>query len=309
MSPEILNRLGEGPLAIECRGVVKRYGSGTALDGLELTVPEGAAYVLVGANGAGKTTALRIVMDLVRADAGEVRIFGLPPAEHGAEVRARIGYLPEIHDFAPRWMPAGELLRHHGNYFPAWDETYAQRLVRELEVPLEAPLGTLSKGQARRVQLVQALAHRPPLLLLDEPTDGLDPLVRDRVLGLLAEHLAATPTTLLISTHRVYEVEGLADCLGVLRRGRLIAQVGRAALEEHLHAVRAAVPEGWPGAPELEAEVIQRRDSRREIEWTLWGDSAETEARLRAAGAEPRDVRRLSLEDAARALLGMEDQR
>jgi ABC-2 type transport system ATP-binding protein len=142
-------------------------------------------------------------------------------------------------------MTCGRLLQHVAAYYPSWDHAYADHLTRALDLRLQRKVGGLSKGEARRLQLVLALAHRPALLLLDEPTDGLDPLVRKRVLAMLAEHLSDTPTTVMISTHHVYEMETLADHVGVLRDGRLVAQLGRDDLKRTVRRYRIEVPEGW----------------------------------------------------------------
>ena len=113
------------------------------------------------------------------------------------------------------WMEVGDLLRFHAAYYSTWDTAYAKTLVQSLGVKTDDRFGTLSKGESRRVQLVMALAHRPGLLLLDEPTDGLDPVIRDRFFAVLASHLAENETTVLISSHLVYESELFADHLGV----------------------------------------------------------------------------------------------
>jgi ABC-2 type transport system ATP-binding protein len=306
MIADLYDRFDGRPLAAATRGVVKRFGATVALDGLELAVPEGAFYVLVGPNGAGKTTALRTLLDLARPEAGVVTVLGLPVATRGAEARARIGWVPERQDAPPPGFTVARLLAHHARYFPAWDAAYAERLARALELPAGARYGTLSKGQARRAQLVLALAHRPPLLLLDEPTDGLDPLARDRVAELLADHLAATPTTVVLSTHRVHEVEGLGDCVGVLRGGRLAAQLDRERLRGGLHRVRLEAADGWRPPPELAGAVLRRAGSGREVAWTVWGDPEAIGARLAATGATVRAVDPLNLEQATLALLAME---
>ena len=302
-----LYRQPAGPAAIRALDLHKRYGDQVALDGLDLTVAEGAVYVLVGPNGAGKTTTLRTLLDLARADRGTVTVFGRDSIADGAAVRASIGWVPDRHDLGFPDFTVGQLLHHHAAYFPGWDDAYAGRLVRDLETPLAARCGVLSKGQARRVQLVMALAHRPPLLLLDEPTDGLDPLVRDRVVGMLADHLAASPTTVLLSTHRVHEVEGLGDHLGVLRGGRLLAQIERDELSRRLVRVRGEVAEGWSeSAAALPFPVVVRSGHGRERTWTLWTDGEPVEAALGAAGITPRSVDALGLEEATRALLAMD---
>lgn len=303
-----LQALEGSPLAVRTAGVAKRFGTKTALRGLDLAVPEGSVYVLVGPNGAGKTTSLRILLDLVTADSGTAEVLGGATGSEGAWVRAQIGYVPDIHDFGYPELSVGRFLHHHRSYFPAWDETYAQRLLGEFEISADDTFGTLSKGQARRVQLVQALAHRPPLLLLDEPTDGLDPLARDHLLGLLADHLAETSTTVLLSTHLVHEVEGLADHLGVLQKGRLVAQVPRPALHRGLHRLRAVVSEGWQCPPSLRRAALVRQTQNRDISWTVWGEAEELQAQLTASGATVRQWEALNLEEATRAFLSMEER-
>jgi ABC-2 type transport system ATP-binding protein len=302
MMPGIPTGLSGDAWAIRTADLHKSYGRTTALRGVNLTVPEGAVYVLIGPNGAGKSTALRIVLDLVRADRGTVDALGLDPRRDGPLLRAQIGYVPEAQKWEHTWMKVRHLLAHHARYYPAWDREYAQRLAKRLELPLDRGYGKLSKGQARRVQVVMALAHRPPLLILDEPTDGLDPLAREATLSVLAEHMAETPTTLLISTHLVHETERLADHIGVLVGGELRAQLPIAELERMLRRYRAEVPDGWGGSG-LDGAVVRRSGRGREIQWTVWGDEREVRERFAAAGASVREASSLSLEEAALSLL------
>jgi ABC-2 type transport system ATP-binding protein len=306
MIEELFQKFDDRAPAVRTRGLCKRFGTQTALDGLEMTVPEGSVYVLVGPNGAGKTTTFRALLDLTVVDDGAAEVFGLPCVERGAEVRARIGFVPDSQQFPYGSLPVDALLSHHATYYPDWDEAYAGELKRKMSIDGGQRYGGLSKGEARRVQLVMALAHRPPLLLMDEPTDGLDPLAQDRFQALLADHLADTSTTVVISTHRVHEVEGLGDCLGVLRDGRLVAQLDRQRLD-HLVRIRAEVPEGWTGGSQLPVKIIRRGGHRREIAWTVWGGSDEATAAFAGAGATVRQVERLTLEEATRALLAMEE--
>ncbi|HEX2254816.1 MAG TPA: ABC transporter ATP-binding protein [Thermoanaerobaculia bacterium] len=297
---------GTGPDAVATHGLTKRYRGETALDHVDLRVPDGAVYVLVGANGAGKSTTLQVLLDLERPDAGRAEVFGLDTARRGPEVRAQVGYLPEHHRPGYDWMTCAGLLRHRAAYYPAWDAGYADHLVRALGLRLSRRVATLSKGEARRLQLVMILAHRPPLLLLDEPTDGLDPVVRHRSLALLAEHLADTPTTVLISTHQVSELEGLADHLGVLRDGRLVAQSPREELQRTVRRYRVEVPDGWQAPPALPTAGHRRSSGGREVQWTLVGEEREVVERLALGGARVREVEPLSFEEAALALLAEE---
>ncbi|HEX2186086.1 MAG TPA: ABC transporter ATP-binding protein, partial [Chloroflexota bacterium] len=255
MSFHLPVRLDAGALSVRTDGLAKRFGPEFSLADVGLQVPEGAVYVLVGPNGAGKTTTLKILLGLLRPDAGVVDVLGMDPRAQGPRVRAQVGYVPERTDWGYPWMRVGRMLEHHAVYFPAWDAAYAARLARAFELPLHKPLGKLSKGLARRVHLTLALAHRPPLLLLDEPTDGLDPVMRDETLGMLAEHVAETGCTVLVSTHLVHEVDRLADHLGVIQGGRLTAQLARDTLHRMLRRYRADIPEGWRGVPDLDGTV------------------------------------------------------
>jgi ABC-2 type transport system ATP-binding protein len=298
-------RLDGAPLAVETRALVKEFGPGAppALAGLDLQVPEGAVYVLAGPNGAGKSTAFRVLLDLVRADGGTARVLGMDTRAEAARVRAHLGYVPEVVETAFSWLTVRDFLAHHAAFFGAWDWAYAGRLRERLEIPPHTRLHDLSKGMLRRVALVTALAHRPPVLLLDEPTDGLDPLAREEVMETLIDHMAEAPTTVLWSTHHVHEVGRMGDHLGVMDRGQLVLQAPRDAVERRLRRYRAQVPDGWAGVSGMNGEVLRREGAGREIAWTVWGDEREVVERLSGAGATVRETAPLSLEDAALALL------
>jgi ABC-2 type transport system ATP-binding protein len=295
--------LGQGPFAVSTVGLRKAYGPVTALGGVDLQVPEHGVYVLVGENGAGKSTLLRTLMGLVRPASGTIDVLGSDPALDGNTVRGFIGYVPESNRVGYAWMKVGRLIQHHAAYRPSWDPDYARRLSEIYQIDPRKPCHALSKGQSRRVQLLLALAHRPPLLLLDEPTDGLDHTIRDETLGILSEHLSDAPTTVLISTHRVYEVESLVDHVGVLSGGRILGQFPRSDLHRLLLRYWVDVPEGWTEPPDPGGHVIRRKGSAREVEWTVWGEREEVTGRLSESGATVREVTGLSVDEAAVALL------
>ncbi|MEO7218408.1 MAG: ABC transporter ATP-binding protein [Gemmatimonadaceae bacterium] len=307
MTTALPTRLRDGALAVSTSGLTKRFGDQVALNDVSLQVPMGAVYLLVGPNGAGKSTTLKILLDLFRADKGTAEVMRLDCRTRAPEVRANIGYVPERPDWGYSWMRVGRLLEHHAVYYPSWDASYASRLAQKFELRLDRKMGVLSKGQARRVHLTMALAHRPPVLLLDEPTDGLDPLMRDETLGVLADHLAETETTVVISTHHVEEVERLADHIGVLRNGELRAQMSRADLDAGLRRYSVEVPEGWAGAPSLNGTVLRRVTAPREVQWTVWGQEKEVAQQLASSGGTVREVVPLSLLDATLALLNPND--
>jgi ABC-2 type transport system ATP-binding protein len=291
--------------AVATHEISKRYVRETALDRVSLRVPEGAIYVLVGANGAGKSTALKVLMNLERADEGTAEILGLDTVRRGPEARAQVGYVSERVDHGYRWMTCGRLLEHVARYYPTWDRSYADRLTLAFDLRPHRKVGTLSKGESRRLQLVLALAHRPPVLLLDEPTDGLDPVVRARMLSLLAEHLADAPTTVVISTHQVHDFESLADHVGALRDGRLVAQMSRDELQRSVGRYRVELPMGWQATRQLQVAGV-RSNGGREAQWTLVGDQRELIDRFTEAGALVRDVEPLALAEAALAFLALE---
>jgi ABC-2 type transport system ATP-binding protein len=199
------------------------------------------------------------------------------------------------------------VLEHHANYFPSWDREYATRLFRVFDLKLDQKLGTLSKGQGRRVHLAMALAHRPPLLVLDEPTDGLDPVMRDETIGVLIEHLSDSPTTVLLCTHHVSEFEQFADHIGVLKSGELRAQMTLADLRGGLRRYRADIPLGWNDSSKLDASALKRTTTSRDLDWIVWGDQKEITATLTRAGAVVRDAVPLNLNDATLALLSTKE--
>ena len=307
MTSALPTQLRDSELAVDTHGLTKRFGQQVALADVTLQVPTGAVYLLVGPNGAGKSTTLKVLLDLLRADKGSAEVFGLDTRADAPQVRANVGYVPERPDWGYGWMRVGRMLEHHALYYPAWDAGYATRLMHKFDLHTDRKMGVLSKGQARRVHLTMALAHRPPLLLLDEPTDGLDPFMRDETLGVLADHLAESPTTVVLSTHHVEEVEGLADHIGVLRSGDLRAQMSRDDLNSGLRRYRVEVPDGWSGVASLNGAVLRRVTGPREVQWTIWGPEAEIVQKLTGAGGTVREVARLSLIDATLALLNPND--
>ena len=153
---------------VEIRGLGRRFGKKTALEGVDLTLAPGSVLGLVGRNGAGKTTLIKHILGLYRAQVGTVRIFGLDPAAHPRETLSRIGYLSE-EDTLPGWMRLYEFLNYVRAFYPGWDDAYAESLVDEFRLDRDSRLQTFSKGQRARAGLVAALAYRPPLLVFDEP--------------------------------------------------------------------------------------------------------------------------------------------
>ena len=207
-------------LAINTRALTKRYGSHTALHGLDLRVERGSVFGLIGPNGAGKTTTLRLLLDIIRPTAGEITVLGENPRAAGAKLRRRIGYIPGELRLEGR-IKGGALLKHLAEISGPVPPGSIERLAERLDLDLTRPVRTLSKGNRQKLGLVQAFMHEPELLVLDEPTSGLDPLVQREFLAMLREARQAGQTVLL-SSHVLSEVQQAADDVVVLaeRSGR-----------------------------------------------------------------------------------------
>jgi ABC-2 type transport system ATP-binding protein len=201
--------------------LTRHFGAKVALNDVSLSVARGTVFGLVGQNGAGKTTLIRHLLGLLRADAGSVRVFGLDPVVHCMSVLGHVGYLSEDNDL-PGWMRVAELCRYNQAFYPGWDQAYAEELQRAFGLDPSARVRHLSRGQRARVGLLVALAYRPDLLLLDEPSSGLDPLVRRDILGAIIRTIADQGRTVLFSSHLLDEVERVSDHVALLHQGRVV---------------------------------------------------------------------------------------
>jgi ABC-2 type transport system ATP-binding protein len=191
------------------------------LDDVSLNVPRGSVFGLVGENGAGKSTLIKHILGLWRAQSGEVRVFGLDPVSEPVSVLGRIGYLSEQPDL-PEWMTVGEFLRYTQAFYPRWDPKYAEQLRQQFGLESDKRIRVLSKGQRAKLGLLAAQAHRPDLLLLDEPSSGLDPIVRKDILAAVIRTVADEGRTVFFSSHLLEEIERVADHVAMLHQGKLV---------------------------------------------------------------------------------------
>lgn len=211
--------------------LTRRFGAKTALDSVNLSVSRGVVHGLVGANGAGKTTLIRHVLGLLRAESGSVRVFGHDPVADPVAVLSRIGYLSEENDL-PGWMRVEELIRYSRAFYPAWDDAYAEELQKAFALEPQARIKSLSRGQKARAGLLVALAHRPELLVLDEPSSGLDPIVRRDILGAVMRTIAHEGRTVLFSSHLLDEVEQVADHVTMISNGMIVLSAPLSEIKE-----------------------------------------------------------------------------
>src|SRR5437588_8616462 len=231
------SRVSESVISVS--ELTRRFGATTALDSVSVSLPRGAVYGLVGANGAGKTTLIKHILGLLRAERGSVRVFGLDPVAEPVAVLSRIGYLSEENDL-PGWMGGDELIRYTSAFYPKWDHDYAEELRRTFALEAAAKIKDLSKGQKARAGLLIALAHRPELLVLDEPSSGLDPLVRRDILGAVIRTIADEGRTVLFSSHLLEEVEQVADHVTMISYGRIVLSAPLDAIKESHRSLNEA---------------------------------------------------------------------
>lgn len=235
--------------------IVKRYGRQSALAGLSLESDAGMVVALLGDNGAGKTTALRILLGLLDADEGQAEVLGLNSRAQGEEIRRRVGYVPERPTLYP-WMTVLEIGWFAAGFYPSGYMSKYQDLARGFQLPLDRKLKALSKGMLAKVSLALAMAHEPELLVLDEPTSGLDPLVRREFLESMIE-VAAAGRTVLLSSHQLAEVERVADAIAVLKQGRLVLYERLDNLKDHVRELTVTFVNGSSQLPAFSGTLIR----------------------------------------------------
>lgn len=204
---------------IVTHGLTRKFGSTVAVDRVDLSVASGAVYALVGANGAGKTSMIKVLMNILRPTAGTAQVLGLNSVDLAGEHFTRIGYVSENQEMLD-WMTVGAALNYLRPFYPTWDRALEQSLVCQFDLPLNRKLKHLSRGMRMKVAFTSSLAYRPTLLVLDEPFSGLDPLVRDELVESLLER--ASETTILLSSHDLAEIETFSTHVGYLEKGRLL---------------------------------------------------------------------------------------
>ena len=278
-----------------------RYGRRRALDGVSLAVEEGAVYALLGPNGAGKSSLVRCLLGEQRPDGGRARIFGQEVWSRRAELLAEVGVVPEEPDAPPAWT-ARRLAAFCSRLYPRWDGAgYEARLAR-FGVPLDVPFGRLSKGQKGQVNLALALGHAPRLLVLDDPTLGLDPAARRVVFEELIGDLADRGTTVFLTTHDLAAVEGIAGRVGILREGRILLDEELEKLKLRFRRIRLPAAEAEPAGRLAGLSVVRVAARGFATEAVVDDFDEERFAALPAAGRP--EVSALTLEEIYLALVG-----
>ena len=227
---------------IEFKEVTKSFGGQKALDGLDLHVPQGTVYGLVGENGAGKSTAIRLMTGAVRPDRGEVRVLGEPVFENRA-VKSRMAMIPdEIFYFNTANLR--DMAQFYAGVYPSFDRALYGRVAEGFALPEKKLLRDYSRGMVKQAAFLLAISIRPDVLLLDEPVDGLDPVMRRQVWSLVLQEVAERGVTVLVSSHNLRELEDVCDHVGILHRGKMLLERSLSELEGGVSKVQAVLPEG-----------------------------------------------------------------
>jgi ABC-2 type transport system ATP-binding protein len=275
--------------------VTRRFGRRTALNELDLAVQPGTVLGLVGRNGAGKTTSLRMAHGLLFPDAGRIRVLGLDPVAQGLELRTRVSLLSE-ESALYTWMKVGQLIGFAAALHPRWDAALATRLIERLELEPEEKIAALSRGTRAKVALVVAVACRPELLLLDDPTAGLDPLVRREVLQGILEATCDEGGAVVYASHLVHDIERVADRVAVLDRGSVLLEDSLEELKRRIHHARAVFESDPPAGASLSGAIHHEADGR-VLSVVAACPAPELEAGLRGLGAKSVECGQLPLEE------------
>lgn len=235
--------MDEAP-AIAVRDIGFGFGRKDVLDGLDLSVPRGAVYGLLGRNGAGKTTILKLLMGILAPRRGAIRIDGQDVDRVTPKMRRRIGYVSQEQHFY-RWMRVHQLAKFVGGHYPSWDQAELESLLARFLLDPTQRVGELSTGSKMKLAMALALAHHPPVLILDEPTAGVDPVTRKEILDMLAEKAAAPGgPTVILSTHHIFEIVNASTWVGILHGGRLRHEGPTSDVKRWFRRVDDEVPEG-----------------------------------------------------------------
>ncbi len=284
--------------AIELRGVVKRY-SGFTLGPLDLTVPRGAIYGLIGPNGAGKTTAIDLLFSLGRNDAGTIRALGLDHRDDDVELKRRAAYVSPELNFAA-WGKVGKAVRFVRGFYPDWDDAYCAELMRVFGLGANDKIATLSFGSRTKLALLLALARRPELLVLDEPTTGLDPVSKQQAFGELLRAVEGGERSVLISSHGLADIERFADHVGLLKGGKLLLEGRTDEIVDRYRLAEFFLDAPPPATPPAGLVFLRRAGARHHALLDQQSRAAEW---LQSRGARELTLTRLTLEDLFVALV------
>jgi ABC-type multidrug transport system ATPase subunit len=282
--------------AIDIQDLHYRAGKNFSIEHLDLHVPAGSIYGFLGPNGSGKTTTIRLVLGLLRPLSGRITVLGDPMPDAAPRVLARVGYVPEQPHLDPT-LTVRELLRFQSAFYRDWDAARAAQLLEQFRLDPAQPFGRLSKGQKAKLMILVALAQRGELLVLDEPTDGLDPVVRRDILAALLEYVSQREATVFISSHLVHELERICDWVAVMDDGHLVTEVPMEKLKNGTKRLRVSRAPAAAGLGATPFALLTREPNGSGETWVVRDWEPGMAAWFSGVGASLDDVIDLDLED------------
>jgi ABC-2 type transport system ATP-binding protein len=288
-------------LVVETHALTKRYGSLAAVDALEMRVERGSIYGFLGRNGAGKTTTLRMLAGLQQATSGSATVLGLEAKRNQLDILRRTGFVIDT-TLIPS-MTGKDLVRFNRGFFPQWQDTLVKRYADALEIPMDRKFKKLSQGSKTKLCLLLALAQNPELLVLDEPTAGLDPVVTDQLLRVMVEDFANDGRTILMSSHHLSEVERIADWVGIIDQGKLLLEARLDDIRANYRRIRTAGTQ----LPTSTPETLAVTSAEGVTEYVMRAGAEELAANLRNQGAIVLEVLPLNLSEIFLVLVGKEN--
>jgi len=290
------------PCAIETRDLVKRYGRKTAVDHLNLSVPTGSVFAFLGRNGSGKTSTIKMMLNMLDRNGGDISVLGMNPKKKDFDIKRRVGYVAQDQVMLD-WMTVKQILWFCSGFYPTWDKALTDQLINDLELPLNEKLRNLSRGTQAKVALMLSMAFRPELLILDEPTAGLDVIVRRDFLEEVIDLIQQEGRTVFFSSHLVHEVERVADWVGIIDNGRMIACCEIEALKNQVKRLTLTFNDNIPPDIKLDG-TINYKSIGRQAYITVREHSDQIIAQAKQYQPQTLQVEDLSLEDIFIALVG-----
>ena len=278
---------------IQVNKLIKSFDGFRALDGLNIHVPKGAVYGLVGPNGAGKSTVIRHLAGIYRQDSGQVLIDGQPVYEN-PEIKGRIAYIPDDIFFYTQ-ATINDMMKFYRSVYPRFSPERFEKLEELFNLDRKQPMRKLSKGMQKQAAFWLAMSQCPEVVILDEPVDGLDPVMRRQVWSALLSDVAENGTTVLVSSHNLRELEDVCDHVGIMNHGRMLVERSLSALQDNIVKIQLAFADGGK-LPEV-LEILHRSSTGRLQQLILRGSAEELTAKLSAAGPLFLDVVPLNLEE------------
>ena len=274
---------------LELKNITKKFGDFKALDDLSMRVPKGTVYGLVGPNGAGKSTAIRCIVGVYRPDSGSITMDGGSVYENPA-MKMRIGYIPDDVFYFPA-ATLEEMRAYYRGMYPNFDDALFERLYEIFNLPRKGPIRRFSKGMQKQAAFHLAICCRPDVLILDEPVDGLDPVMRRQVMSLILADVAERGTTVLISSHNLRELEDVCDHVGIMDHGKMLLEKSLADMQGSTHKLQMV------GQPPENLEILHESTSGRLSTYIVRGSAAEIEKAVAVLKPVYFDVLPLSLEE------------